>query len=111
MMQEPWVSATVTLAVPANDLARITPVKGHFTSAGFEVHAPFTGQFSIGGRRSLFEQYFGQRVLVDDSQLMRKVTTEDGGYDLPLEVLPDELRGLVKSICFQPPPDFAGFGG
>jgi hypothetical protein len=123
--EDPTVSAVVTVlpkeerqaetpesGIPlSEDLRVIGLVKSRFTSAGFEVHAPFTGKFSIGGRRSLFEQYFGQKVNVDDSQLIRKVTTEDGGYDLPLDVLPDELKGLVKSISFQPPPDFARFGG
>ena len=123
-VEDPTVSAVVTVlpkeqrtfetpesGVPlSEDLRVIGLVKSRFTSAGFEVHAPFTGKFSIGGRRSLFEQYFGQKVVVDDSELIRKVTTEDGGYDLPLGVLPDELKGLVQSISFTPPPDFAGFG-
>lgn len=95
----------------SEDLRVVGLVKSRFTSAGFEVHAPFTGQFSIGARKSLFESYFGQKVNIDDSQLIRKVTTEDGGYELPLDRLPDELKGLVKSISFPPPPDFAGFGG
>ena len=124
-LEDPTVSAVVTVlpkgerraetpegGVPlSEDLRVIGLVKSRFTSAGFEVHAPFTGSFSIGGRRSLFESYFGKSVNVDDRQLIRKVTTEDGGYDLPLDVLPDELKGLIKSICFTPPPDFAGLGG
>jgi hypothetical protein len=123
-VEDPTVSAVVTVfpkeertvetpesGVPlSEDLRVIGLVKSRFTSAGFEVHAPFTGRFSIGGRRSLFESYFGQKVNVDDLDLVRKVTTEDGSYDLPLDVLPDELKGLVKSIAFPPPPDFAGFG-
>ena len=123
-VEDPTVSAVVTVlpkeqrttetpesGVPlSEDLRVIGLVKSRFTSAGFEVHAPFTGKFSIGGKRSLFEQYFGQKVVVDDNELIRKVTTQDGGYDLPLDVLPDELKGLVQSIAFTPPPDFAGFG-
>ena len=123
-LEDPTVSAVVTVlpkeerttstpegGVPlSEDLRVIGLVKSRFTSAGFEVHAPFTARFSIGGRRSLFESYFGRKVNVDDSDLIRRVTTEDGGYELPLDVLPDELKGLVKSIAFPPPPDFAGFG-
>lgn len=123
-VEDPTVSAVVTVlpkeqrtvetpesGVPlSEDLRVIGLVKSRFTSAGFEVHAPFTGKFSIGGRRSLFESYFGRKVIVDDSDLLRKVVTEDGGYDLPLDVLPEELKGLVQSISFMPPPDFTGFG-
>ncbi|MDQ3978716.1 MAG: hypothetical protein M3314_04080 [Actinomycetota bacterium] len=123
-LEDPTVSAVVTVlpkemrtaetpesGVPlSEDLRVVGLVKSRFTSAGFEVHAPFTGKFSIGGRRSLFEQYFGRKVIVDDSELIRKVMTEDGSYDLPLDALPDELKGLVESIAFPPPPDFAGFG-
>ena len=123
-LEDPTVSAVVTVlpkerrtietpesGVPlSEDLRVIGLVKSRFTSAGFEVHAPFTGKFSIGGRRSLFESYFGQKVVVDDSELIRKVTNEEGGYELPLDVLPDELKGLVESITFAPPPDLAGFG-
>ena len=123
-VEDPTVSAVVTVlpkeertvetpesGMPlSEDLRVVGLVKSRFTTAGFEVHAPFTGKFSIGGKRSLFESYFGRKVIIDDSELIRKVSTEDGGYDLPLDVLPDELKPLVKSIAFTPPPDFAGFG-
>jgi hypothetical protein len=124
-LEDPTVSAVVTVyskaerqtetpesGIPlSEDLRAIGLVKSRFTSAGFEVHAPFTGMFSIGGRVSLFESYFGEKITVDDRQLIRTVTTAAGSYDLPLDPLPDELKGLVKSISFTPPPDFAGFAG
>ena len=68
MMQEPWVSAVVTLAVPANDLASIMPVKGHFTSAGFEVHAPLGSSFGIAGPKSQFEKTFNVVLVVNDAE-------------------------------------------
>lgn len=104
MMQEPWVSAVVTLAVPANDLASITPAKGHFTSAGFEVHAPLGATFAIAGPKSLFEKTFARDLVVDDQQLVASVTTADGSLDLPLDPLPDNLREKVESIRFVEPP-------
>lgn len=104
MMQEPWVSAVVTLAVPANDLASITPAKGHFTSAGFEVHAPLAATFAIAGPKSLFEKTFARDLVVDDQQLVASVTTADGSLDLPLDPLPDNLREKVESIRFVEPP-------
>lgn len=123
--EDPTVSAVVTIlprdqrttstpesGIPlSEDLRAIGLAKSRFTSAGFEVHAPFTGKFSIGGRKTLFEEFFGVPLTVDDSQLVRSVTTADGGYHLPLDNLPDELKGLVASIDFTPPPDFLRMGG
>ncbi len=105
MMQEPWVSAVVTLAVPANDLASITPAKGHFTSAGFEVHAPLGSSFGIAGPKSQFEKTFGRTLVVDEDSLPTTVTTEDGELSLPLDSLPENLRATVESVRFiEPPP-------
>ena len=110
MMQEPWVSAVVTLAVPANDLASITPVKGHFTSAGFEVHAPLGASFGIAGPKSLFEKTFGHDIVVNDEELISTVTTSSGELDLPFDFLPDNIRAKVESIRFLEPPPLP-FGG
>lgn len=104
MMQEPWVSAVVTLAVPANDLAAITPVKGHFTSAGFEVHAPLGSSFGIAGPKSQFEKVFNLGLVVNEDNLVTTVTTDDGALDLPLDSLPENLRGTVESVRFVEPP-------
>jgi hypothetical protein len=110
MMQEPWVSAVVTMAVPANDLASITPTKGHFTSAGFEVHAPLGATFAIAGPKSLFEKTFGHDILVNDQELISTVTTASGELELPLDSLPDNLRVKVESIRVPEPPPLP-FGG
>ena len=105
MMQEPWVSAVVTLAVPANDLASITPAKGHFTSIGFEVHAPLGSSFGIAGPKSLFEKTFDRVLLVNDQDLVTSVTTESGESELPLDPLPESIRRVTESVRFiEPPP-------
>ncbi len=120
---DPTVSAVVTIlpkekrttstpesGIPlSEDLRAIGLAKSRFTSAGFEVHAPFTGKFSIGAKRSVFEEFFGEPVVVDDSGFGRKATNKDGGYDLPLANMPDDLKGLVASVEFTPPPTFEGF--
>jgi hypothetical protein len=112
MMQEPWVSAVVTLSVPANDLAAIQPVKGHFTSAGFEVHAPLGSSFGIAGPKSQFEKTFDIILTVNDANLVTTVTTESGDLELPLDPLPDNLRSVVESIRFiEPPPLVFGAPG
>jgi hypothetical protein len=110
MMQEPWVSAVVSMAVPANDLASITPAKGHFTSAGFEVHAPLGATFAIAGPKSLFEKTFDRIIVVNDQELISTVTTDAGELDLPLDSLPDNVRAKVESIKFLEPPPLP-FGG
>ena len=104
MMQEPWVSAVVTLSVPASDLAAILPVKGHFTSAGFEVHAPLGASFGIAGPKSQFESTFNVVLVVSDENLVTTVTTESGDMNLPLDPLPENLRSVVESIRFIDPP-------
>ena len=104
MMQEPWVSAVVTLSVPANDLASIMPVKGYFTSAGFEVHAPLGATFGIAGPKSQFENTFNRTLVVNDKDLVTTVTTDTGDLDLPLDPLPEELRRVVESVRFIGPP-------
>ncbi|MGI8808646.1 MAG: hypothetical protein ACR2KK_12515 [Acidimicrobiales bacterium] len=110
MMQEPWVSAVVTLSVPANDMASITPVKGHFTSAGFEVHAPLGASFGIAGPKSLFESTFNRVLLVSDQELVTTVTTESGESDLPLDSLPENLRSVTESVRFIEPPPLTFLG-
>ena len=79
--------------------------KTHLTKAGFEVHAPFTNSFSIGGTQSLFEEYFGTKLTVDEA-LISEVSLESGGRDLPVGALPDDVRPLVRNISFVSPPSF-----
>jgi hypothetical protein len=112
MMQEPWVSAVVTLAVPANDLASITPTKGQFTSMGFEVHAPMGSSFGIAGPKSLFESTFDRVLVVNDQDLVTTVTTESGELQLPLDPLPESIRRVTESVRFiEPPPLVFGAPG
>lgn len=104
MMHEPWVSAVVTLSVAPNDMASIAPVKGHFTSAGFEVHAPLGSSFGIAGPKSQFEKTFDRTLVVNDQELITSVTTDAGELDLPLDSLPENLRRVVESVRFVEPP-------
>ena len=83
----------------------VAKAKGYFTKAGFEVHAPVGTSFSIGGRRSQFEGFFGQRLRVDEERLFSPVTTADGGNQLPLDAVPEEVRAMVESVSFPPPPE------
>lgn len=110
---EPFLSADVAIRPTVSEAGDESPpnqetlakVKAHFTSSGFEVHAPFWSRFSIAGRRSFFEQFFGTRLVVDEEALIQTVTTETGERELPVVVLPPEVRQHVASISFIPPPD------
>lgn len=86
--------------------AAMAKAKAFFTSAGFEVHAPVGSTFSIGGRRALFEKFFTTRLVVNEEELGSNVLTEGGGHELTLDVLPDDVRALVKTVSFPPPPQF-----
>ena len=84
-------------------------VRGYFTNAGFEVHAPMGETFSIGAGRSRFESFFAVRLLVDEERLGAPITTDQGGRDLPLAGLPEEIQRLVTAISLPEPPDIPGF--
>lgn len=81
-------------------------VKGYFTDAGFEVHAPIGATFSIGANRSRFESFFGEKLVVDEDSLGAPVTTESGGRAIPIGRLPEAVRVLVEDISLPPPNDF-----
>jgi hypothetical protein len=83
----------------------IATVKRYFEKARFDIHAPIGMTFSIAARRSFFEQFFGTRLLVDEDRFFAPVTTADGGDQLPVERLPDEIRDLVLRISLPPPPE------
>lgn len=120
MATDPTVSAIVELegAAPAaatdasgaatgppRDLATIAKTKSYFTNAGFEVHAPLGMSFSIAAKRSHFEEYFGQKLAIEDEDLFGAVTTEGGDAVLPLDPIPDDIRPMVRAVSFPPPPD------
>jgi hypothetical protein len=112
---DPTVSAVVQMAdagereaagaPPLHDNQATAQTKAFLTKAGFEVHAPFQTSFSIGAAKSLFEEFFGRKLVVEEG-LITSVTVDGGGLELPVDALPDEVRPLVRSISFIPPPDF-----
>ena len=121
MATDPTVSAIVELegaapaaasdaepggaAGPPRDLANIAKTKSYFTNAGFEVHAPLGMSFSIAAKRSHFEDYFGQKLAIDEEDIFGAVTTEGGDAVLPLDPIPDDIRPMVRAVSFPPPPD------
>jgi hypothetical protein len=83
----------------------IAEAKRYFEKAKFDIHAPIGMTFSIAARRTYFEQFFGQRLVVDEERFFAPVTTADGGNQLPVDGLPEEIRSLVKTISLPPPPE------
>lgn len=112
---DPTVSAVVELAGDAEREASGMPgmhanqataqLKANLTKAGFEVHAPFQTSFSIGAKKSLFEEYFAQNLVVDED-LLGVVTIDGGAQEIPLDAVPDDVRPFVHSIVFVTPPSF-----
>lgn len=98
-------AAPTDIAVPQGG-GHTAQIKGYFTNAAFEVHAPLGSVFSIGAPRSRFESFFGQKLVIEEGRLGSPVTTEDGGRALDLERLPAEVRDAVESILLPEPPDF-----
>lgn len=92
-----------------SEMVVVDRVKVFFTRAGFEVHAPFPSGFNIAARKSEFEEYFSVEIFVDEEQLLSGVTLKDGGRELPVEVLPSEVRTIVQAVEFPPPPELPGF--
>ena len=112
---DPTVSAEVEIAsddereaagMPGMHANQATAqLKATLTKAGFEVHAPFQTTFSIGGKKSLFEEYFAQELAIDEG-LLGIVTIKDGSQELPLDAVPDDVRVFVRRIAFVSPPSF-----
>lgn len=92
-----------------SEMVIVDRVKVFFTRSGFEVHAPFRSQFSIAARKSEFEEFFDVEIVVDEETLLSGVTVKGGGRELPVDVLPSGIRGIVKAISFPPPPELPGF--
>ncbi len=88
-----------------HDNQAMAQTKGRLTKDGFEVHAPFQTSFSIGAARSLIEEYFGRKLVVEEG-LITTVTVEGGGLELPVDAFPEDIRPLIRSVSFVPPPDF-----
>ena len=112
---DPTVSAVVELASEderatagqpdLHDNQATAQLKANLTKAGFEVHAPFQTSFSIGGKKSLFEEYFGQELAIDEG-LLGIVTIKDGSQELPLDKVPDDVRVFIRRVAFVSPPSF-----
>ena len=96
--------APADVPVPDEGTA-VSRTKAYFTKAGFEVHAPVGLTFSIAAPQSLFEEFFGQGLAVDDERFGSPVTTADGADELSLERLPGQVRDMVERVFFPPPPD------
>jgi hypothetical protein len=83
-------------------VAQVARTKQFFANAGFEVHAPVGGSFSIGAKKSHFERFFETSLEVDEDQLGCPVSVAGGGRQLTVEALPEEFVVLVQEIAFIP---------
>ena len=113
---DPTVSAIVEIASDEEREAAGMPgmhanqataqLKASLTKAGFEVHAPFATSFSIGAKMSLFEEYFGQKLEIDEGLLGIVTIAGGGGQELSLDTVPDDVRPFIRRVSFVSPPSF-----
>jgi hypothetical protein len=89
----------------APDPGAVQAAIDYFAAAGFEVGQPLGISFAITANRSHFESVFGARLAVAENHGVLRVATDDG-LELPLEGIPENLRGDIHAITFTPPPDF-----
>lgn len=99
--------ATREVKVPVA-VAQVARAKQYFANSGFEVHAPVGDTFSIGGKQSMFERFFGVSLTVDETQLGSPVSIEGGGRELSIEPLDEEMRTIVGQISFIPAVEIPG---
>lgn len=97
---DPLLSAQVVLKDPA----RGQQAASEFRRLGFDVGNLVGTSFAVTAPRSRFQAQFGTEVVSDGRGSWRGKDGE--GYELPVQALPDPLRGLVDVVTFTPAPDF-----
>jgi hypothetical protein len=93
---DPLLSAQVVLQPGPTTVS--TRVRDELSRAGFDIGPLVGGSFSISGPRQLFDRYFGLTL-----EGVRSPAVPEA---LPLERLPADVKGAVRSILFTRPPDF-----
>lgn len=92
MCAEERTAALVVLKPGAGEAER---AKKYFADAGFEL-GPLVGiSFSISGAAALMDQTFADFRALHGS-----------GGELDLSKLPDDVRGVVRAVVTEAPPDF-----
>ena len=105
-------SSAPDAAVTAANLGALLPAAGelervqrYLRDAGLEVHEANGPVFAIGGTVASFQKCFGKapRVEVEEGQVVA-ARASDGGLELALDALPDEVRAAIQSVSFEEPP-------
>jgi hypothetical protein len=77
-----------------------------FGREGFEVTGVAGMGFSIVAAPALFERVFGEPLELGEEAGVGTAGTAGGALELPLGMLPEEIRRLIQAVTFTPPPDF-----
>lgn len=81
--------------------------KRFFASSGFEAGTAIGNSFSIAASVSTFEHFFKVRLSPQDKSGIRAVLKNGSSViELPLNVLPGKIKGMIMSVTFTPLPDF-----
>lgn len=74
--------------------------------AGFEVGNHLGLSLSIVGPRSLFQRVFGISTPLPDPSASPGDAVSAEGVRLPLDALPTDIREVLETVEFPPPPAF-----
>jgi hypothetical protein len=88
----------------------VAKAREEFERAGFEVSELYGISFSVTGSVKLFEDFFKVKLEEDKPKGVYVATRGDAQYELPLKNLPENLRDLITTVTFSPPPDFGPTG-
>lgn len=80
-------------------------VDAYFADRGFETAPAGPLALSITGPARIFEDRFGTPLSVSRVPSGMAVTCA-GSLELPLDALPEAIRGAVQAVAFSAPPDF-----
>lgn len=79
-----------------------------FEENGFSVTSVVGNSFSITGPVQLFQDRLHTRIERESATGALKATHPDGSVacELPTGALPSEVRSIIETVTFTPPPDF-----
>ncbi len=89
------------------DPTSVINAQTRFNALGFQVGLMVGISFSITAAQSVFERVFKVTLHRNKREGLEVVKNNRlAGYELPLEKLPKELKGLIYAVTFTPPQDF-----
>jgi hypothetical protein len=104
--QAPVTAENVRELLPSAEAAALA--RQTFERAGFDVGPLVGNSFSITAPMQVFNTMMDTRLQRDRRTKAVKAARADGtaAFELPLSGLPQEVKSVIESVTFTPPPDF-----